>query len=190
MKTHFSREIILTFTALTVVMCMPGLAQDKKSKAKPSPSAAPTLITVPESKPEPSPGGANAGQSVDKTVNDFFTLLGKDQFDKAYDQLVAGTQIAERSDQVAALKSKTKEAVKLFGEIGGYELVGIKNVGTHLMCSTYLSLGKNCPLRWKFYFYKSGDNIWRLIDIRVDDRLVEMFDEKPSKPDSTGTGER
>jgi hypothetical protein len=39
-----------------------------------------------------------------------------------------------------------------------------------------LSLGKEFPLRWRFYFYKPQDS-WRLIDLRVDDKLVAMFDE-------------
>lgn len=85
--------------------------------------------------------------------------------------------MADKPEDVATLKSKTRDAVRIFGAIQGCELVVIKNVGTHLMCATYLSLGKSFPLRWKFYFYKS-DKIWRLIDIRVDDRLVDMFDEK------------
>jgi hypothetical protein len=41
---------------------------------------------------------------------------------------------------------------------------------------TLLSLGKEFPLRWRFYFYKPMDT-WKLIDIRVDDRLAAMFDE-------------
>jgi hypothetical protein len=74
------------------------------------------------------------------------------------------------------LKAKTREAIEVFGAISGYELVDSKNVGTRLLRRTYLSLGRDFPLRWRFYFYKS-ENVWRLIDLRVDDRLAGMFDE-------------
>jgi hypothetical protein len=58
----------------------------------------------------------------------------------------------------------------------GYDTVVKKNVGTRLVSYTLLSLGKEFPLRWRFYFYKPQDT-WRLIDLRVDDRLAAMFDE-------------
>jgi len=114
-------------------------------------------------------------------VDTFFGLLGKGQIDEAYDGLTAGTDIAKKTGYVGILKSKTTDAEKVFGEFQGYELIGIKNIGTHLMCATYLSLGKNLPLRWKFYFYKS-DQTWRFIDIRVDDGLVNMFEEANPHP--------
>jgi hypothetical protein len=58
----------------------------------------------------------------------------------------------------------------------GYDSVVTKKVGTRLVSYTLLSLGKEFPLRWRFYFYKPMDT-WKLIDIRVDDRLAAMFDE-------------
>ena len=51
-----------------------------------------------------------------------------------------------------------------------------RNVGTRLVSYTMLSLGKEFPLRWRFYFYKPQET-WKLIDLRVDDRLAAMFDE-------------
>ena len=87
-----------------------------------------------------------------------------------------GSRIAERPEDLKTLKSKTKEAIDVFGPIQSYELVETRNVGTHLLRRTYLSLNKEFPLRWRFYFYLSGET-WRLIDLRVDDRVTGMFDE-------------
>jgi hypothetical protein len=115
---------------------------------------------------------------VSQLTDAFFFLLGKNEIDKAYAQLTAGTKIAERADDIATLKSKTQQAIQFFGQIQGHELVAVRTVGTHLMAATYLSIGRDFPLRWRFYFYRA-DKTWRLIDIRVDDRLVDMFDEKP-----------
>ncbi len=106
----------------------------------------------------------------------FFGLLQKNEVDPAYEGLMKGSRIAERPEELKTLKSKTREAIDVFGPVQNYELVETRNVGLHLLRRTYLSLNKEFPLRWRFYFYLSGD-LWRLIDLRVDDRVTGMFDE-------------
>ena len=108
----------------------------------------------------------------------FFASLQRKEVDQAYDQLTKGTKIAERADDVKMLKSKTKDAIAVFGAMGGFELVAKKTVGERLISYTYVSLGKEFPLRWRFYFYKPAD-AWRLIDLRVDDRLRPDPDHRP-----------
>ena len=112
----------------------------------------------------------------DKIIARFFAYLERKEVDQAYDQITRGTKIAERAEDVRTLKSKTKEAITVFGPILGYDSAVKKSVGTRLVSYTLLSLGKEFPLRWRFYFYKAQDT-WRLIDLRVDDRLAAMFDE-------------
>jgi hypothetical protein len=54
--------------------------------------------------------------------------------------------------------------------------------------ATFVSQGKVFPLRWRFYFYKP-ENAWRLIDMRVDDKLTGLFDEaEEGKPDDLKAG--
>jgi hypothetical protein len=170
MTAYLNYQKYLLLPVICIVL-LQGLCTAQTQKQSPQP-----LITVPEH-PSPAPAEPMPGQSVDKLVDTFFGLIAQGQIDRAYDQLTAGSSIAQKTADVGLLKSKTTEAVKMFGAIQGYELVGIKNVGTHLMCSTYLSLGKTLPLRWRFYFYKS-EQTWRLVDIRVDDSLVDLFDER------------
>ncbi|MEA3189363.1 MAG: hypothetical protein QOD99_3193 [Chthoniobacter sp.] len=117
--------------------------------------------------------------SVRQQIDSFFIAIEKHQIDAAYDQLTKGTKIAERAEDIATLKSKTQQATQLFGDLLGHEMVELKNVSGHLLRATYISLGKDYPLRWRFYFYNGGD-AWRLIDIRVDDRLADIFGETPS----------
>ncbi|MCX6967585.1 MAG: hypothetical protein NTZ46_07360 [Verrucomicrobia bacterium] len=111
-----------------------------------------------------------------KQVGDFFRILIEGRVDAAYDQLLKGTKIFEMPKDVATLKAKTREALRVFGDIGGYELVDTKEVGHHLIRVTCLSLSKNLPIRWRFYFYKVSES-WKLIDIRIDDRLLDLFEE-------------
>ena len=115
-------------------------------------------------------------ESPEKIIARFFSYLQRREVDQAYDQLTRGTKIAERAEDVKTLKTKTKEAITVFGPMLGFDTVVKKNVGTRLVSYTLLSLGKEFPLRWRFYFYKPQET-WRLIDLRVDDRLATMFDE-------------
>ncbi len=126
---------------------------------------------------EPSPAPVKIDSLVMEKIDGFFDLLQKNRVDEAYDALTKGTEIGKKEEEVAGLKAKTSEALKLYGDVTGKDLVGVQRVGPHLLRATVLSLGSTYPLRWRFYFYKDSA-AWRLIDIRVDDRLVDMFDER------------
>jgi hypothetical protein len=109
-------------------------------------------------------------------LSQFFELLGKRDVDGAFDTLSKGTRIAESKEDVKTLKSKTEDALRLFGDISGYDIAEMKTVGQHLLGVTCLSIGKSYPLRWRFYYYNNGGG-WRLIDIRVDAGWMDMFGE-------------
>ncbi len=143
-----------------------------------------SLPTFPETGAPASTEGLDP--QVQKILDSFFDLLQQDHVDQAYDQLTKGTKLADKPEDIRLLKSKTNQAINVYGDIVGREVVAIQNVGTHLLRATCLSVGKNYPLRWRFYFYRD-DKTWRLIDIRVDDRLVDMFDEKAA---SSGADEK
>lgn len=138
------------------------------------------------------PAKSSAAPSADevptKMADEFFASLAKGQIDEAYANLTKGSKIIEKPEDLRVLKQKTKEAIDVFGAISGYELVETKPVGTKLMRRTYLSLGAEYPLRWRFYFYLAN-NRWRLIDLRVDDRLAGMFDE-PREGEDRGAGQQ
>jgi len=110
----------------------------------------------------------------------FFAKLKANDVEKAFDDLLKGSKIAEVPKDVAMLKTKTREAIKLTGAISGADLCEKKAVGDHLLKFTYISLGRHFPLRWRFYFYKAGEE-WKLIDIRISDRLSEMFREEEER---------
>jgi hypothetical protein len=106
----------------------------------------------------------------------FFLALKAGQVNAAYDALVKDTIIAERTQDVTGLKERTKQAIDSYGPISGYEVVDEKVVGASLLRRTCVSLNASLPLRWRFYFYRS-EGTWRLVDLRVDDGLVELFEE-------------
>lgn len=123
----------------------------------------------------PAPAAADAAAPVQLAAQ-FFAALREGEIEQAYATLTKGSKIGDRPEELRLLKQKTKEAIEVFGVISGYELVENKTVGTRLIRATYISLGKEFPLRWRFYFYKA-DSVWRLVDLRVDDKLTGIFEE-------------
>lgn len=139
--------------------------------------------TNPEAQPSPTPSpaakdAATAGKHPDPAavIAAFFLALKSGQVDAAYEGLVRGTVIAERKDNVNELKSSTKKAIDSYGPVSGYEVVDTLQVGSSLVRQTCISLNQDLPLRWRFYFYRT-DGVWKVVDMRVDDGLVELFEE-------------
>ncbi|MFZ4776151.1 MAG: hypothetical protein ACOYM3_12340 [Terrimicrobiaceae bacterium] len=138
----------------------------------------------PEAQPSATPAQAvpaisePAGKPQDPglLINAFFLALKSGQVDAAYDGLVKNTIIAERKDNVKELKESTKKALDSYGPVSGYEVVDSLSVGTSLVRQTCISLNQDLPLRWRFYFYRS-EGVWKIVDMRVDDGLVELFED-------------
>ena len=134
-------------------------------------------VPAPAAPAAPLPALAPGEDTPEKSIARFFAYVQRKEVDQAYDQLTRGTKIAERAEDVKLLKSKTKDALAMFGTVLGYEIVTKKNVSERLVSYTCISLGKEFPLRWRFYFYKPAE-VWKLVDLRVDDRLAAIFDEQ------------
>jgi len=109
-------------------------------------------------------------------AEEFFKHLKVNSVDAAYSGLLRDSKIADSREDVATLKAKTREAIRAFGDILSWDLIATKQVGSHLISYTYIAAAKSYPIRWRFFFYKASD-IWKLVDIRIDDRLPRMFDE-------------
>jgi hypothetical protein len=180
MKFRFSILLAAVFASLASLH-----AQEKEKSKKTEPAAPQVLVSQPgASQPDgllkplekPAPVPANVPDGIAQLVAAFFASLEKGEVDTAYATLTKGSKIAEKPEELKQLKSKTLEAIDVFGAISGYDLVESKSVGSRLVRSTFASHGKVYPLRWRFYFYKPED-VWRLIDMRVDDKLSGMFDE-------------
>lgn len=153
-----------------------------------TPRLAAAVPAVPAAAPATAATNAAPAPSQDipsQMAAEFFAALQRGQMDDAYATLTKGSKTIEKPEDLRILKAKTKEAIDAFGQIIGYELIETKSIGTRLIRRTYLSLGNEYPLRWRFYFYEANGR-WRLIDLRVDDRLTGMFDE-PRESDETNT---
>jgi len=167
-------KIFSCFAATALILASSLSAQDKPNENRmvfqPG-STVPSGMEI-----DPNPSQLKIDPALAKTVGDFFFLLRKKQIDEAYDQLAKGSKIADKPEDVVTLKKQTKKAFELFGAIQGFELVEVRPVGMRLVRVTCLSINKDLPLRWRFYFYRV-DADWKLVDIGVNDRLIDLFEE-------------
>jgi len=139
-----------------------------------TPDGHPSATATPTAAAQPEPAARHPDPAA--AIGAFFLALKAGQVDAAYEGLVKNTIIAERKENVNDLKESTKKALDHYGPVAGYEVVDTLQVGTSLMRQTCISLNQDLPLRWRFYFYRS-ENAWKIVDMRVDDGLVELFEE-------------
>ena len=141
--------------------------------------------SLPAAPAAPAPAPSTAGPITDpaQMAAAFFALLQKGSVDAAYASLTRGSRIAEKPEELKQLKTKTNEAIEFFGAVVGFDLVESKTIGARLLRTTYVSRGRTFPLRWRFYFY-NPDGTWRLIDLRVDDKLTGIFDEPEERKEA------
>jgi hypothetical protein len=187
-----NRRIVTTFILASATACVLH-AQEKAPAAPPEKPGEKSKVLIfqpgeklPNGVTEP---GVIKGEVVQRAthanpmldgpaqiVTTFFAALKEGKIDDGYATLTKGSKIAEKPEELRQLKAKTHEAIEVFGSINGFDFVESKAVGLRTVRATYISLGKVFPLRWRFYFYKPEDT-WRLIDMRVDDKLTGIFDE-------------
>ncbi len=142
----------------------------------------PSANPEPQASASPSPASTAAPATGEKhqdpaaVIAAFFYALKAGQVEAAYEGLVKNTIIAERKENVNELKESTKKALDSYGPVSGYEVVDTLQVGSALVRQTCISLNQDLPLRWRFYFYRS-EGAWKIVDMRVDDGLVELFEE-------------
>ena len=169
------RLIVLVLLAAAPILHAQEADQRKRmifSTTTPDGQPVVSATPVPSASPEP----AAKHPDPPAAITAFFLALKAGQVDAAYEGLVKNTIIAERKENVNDLKESTKKALDHYGPVAGYEVVDTLEVGTSLMRQTCISLNQDLPLRWRFYFYRS-ENVWKIVDMRVDDGLVELFEE-------------
>jgi len=140
------------------------------------PSPGPLLQLTGPADPLPTPPSSVPLLPPAGQVERFFDHLKASQVEQAYETLTFGTIIRERREDIEALKEKTAQALDAYGDIAGYDVLETREAGPNMTRMTCLSLNSDLPLRWRFYFYQTR-GAWRLIDIRIDDGLAELFDD-------------
>jgi hypothetical protein len=164
--------IMRSFIIVLLFCTLPLIAEEKSGSGKKRYS----FSNESDSPASTTPAAPSSSMDPAAALSRFFEALKADQLETAYSGLVKNTIIAARPENVEQLKEKTRTAIDNFGPVRGYEVVETLEVGKSLYRHTCISLNEDLPLRWRFYFYRSG-NQWKIVDLRVDDGIVELFDE-------------
>ena len=165
----------LTVLLAILLMSLPAASEDGKKRLVFPTAAEPS----PKNSASPPTPAARVLEPTE-VLKQFFEDLKADQLDSAYQGLVKNTIISERTENIDQLKEKTRLALDNFGPVKGYEIVESLDVGSSLIRFTCVSLNADVPMRWRFYFYRSGSQ-WKIIDLRVDDGIADLFEEVSSR---------
>lgn len=117
--------------------------------------------------------------ALDARVSQFLEGVSLGTTQKAYQELLTGSQLLKQAEGVAALVEKTSQLKDNYGEYRAFERIAVKAVGSDLVLLRYLYKCENFPVVWYFTFYRTPprsnlpaeNNNWRVITVRFDTRL-------------------
>ena len=163
-STALFRRIFCGMLVLPLLLTASGQTE-KSTRENREPSAKSGRRT-----PNPVPPPAELRAPIEK----FFLGLKAGESRKAYEELVANTNLAER-EELKVLINKTDQALALYGKVSTFEVYDNYSVGANLTVLTYLTHHQFQPLRWRLVYYRP-EKTWSLIDVRVDDQLEDLID--------------
>jgi hypothetical protein len=99
----------------------------------------------------------------------FFAQLMETKISAAYDILLAGSPIKNKSTSIEGLREKTSQALIQSGKPIGIEFIKEQKYGNSMVRLVYLMKFDDIPLFWELYFYQpTSASEWNLINLRFD----------------------
>ena len=122
--------------------------------------------------------GFAAETSPKLMAEQFLGSLQEGKTDSAYENLFRGSTIlADRPQEIFALKSKASNFPLLYSDILGYELIHEENLGSSLVRLVYLLKLNKQPILWEFYFYKPR-SAWFVYGVKFEDQFNLLASKK------------
>ena len=129
----------------------------------------------------PSSGIKNTSQTfkklppvLKKKTSEFFNSLLDSNVNEAYNNLMDGSPLARKTEELKSLIAQTHRAFEIYGLIRGYEPVNSEHITPSFIRVRHLGLHTRFPMRWIFTFYKSPDKGWIITNVKFDD-LTEFY---------------
>ncbi|MHC4130541.1 MAG: hypothetical protein ACYSSP_01145 [Planctomycetota bacterium] len=111
----------------------------------------------------------------EKAIEQFLSDIINGEVDKAYNELLSGTMLANRSEAVDQQKQQTSRLFDSYGKLLGFEPVKKQTFGKSLVRLVYVMKCEKMPLVWEFYYYKA-DKDWQLISLKSRDTFDMLAD--------------
>lgn len=140
-----------------------------------------------QSTPVPIGLGASNSKSLEgelvirQRLERFFKGVSEKKVKEAYEDLLRGSKIGEKTETVKGLVDRTQNVLDVYGTMAEFELIRTERVGGRLARFIYFSYGAAFPLQWEFYCYRGPDEQWQLLDITVNNDLDQMFGDSSKK---------
>ncbi len=117
--------------------------------------------------------------ALDAKIGQFLEGVSAGQAQNAYQELLAGSQLARQEKAVKELIDKTNDLQKKYGPYREFERIAAKRVGSDLVLLKYLYKCENFPVVWYFTFYRTPtpgeappkSSTWRVVTLRFDTEL-------------------
>jgi hypothetical protein len=110
-------------------------------------------------------------------ISEFFKLMMQAEISTALQQLLKGSRIAEKKDQLKRLTEEVNRAMEMYGTIRGFEKVKSELVGESFLRARYIALHDALPTRWIFTWYKMPQKGWVIVNIKFDDEADLFFED-------------
>jgi len=175
-------------TAMCLALALAGVASGQEDAAKATKAKLESGSSV---KSVIKPGEKPLEQEfvLREMLDAFFASVQAGEVDKAYGDLLKGSKIGEKKENVDELVKNTGGVLERFGELVDAELVRAERVGGRVIRLSYLSYGAEFPLQWQFYCYR-GTGGWQILDINVNNDLEQIFGAGPEKDGAPGEPRR
>ncbi len=110
----------------------------------------------------------------------FFAAIQSGKVNSAFEELLKGSKIGEKKENVDELVKNTNAVLERFGKLEDSELIRAERVGGRVIRLSYLSYGADFPLQWQFYCYRGSEH-WQILDINVNNDLDQIFGKSEEK---------
>lgn len=115
---------------------------------------------------------------ISKKTTRFFNSLVEGEVEKAFTQMLEGSPIGEKKEQVNSLIAQTKRSIDIYGSLMQYQEVSNELVTSSFLRVRYLGLHSKFPMRWIFTFYNSPETGWIVTNIKFDDLSEYYFEDE------------
>lgn len=112
--------------------------------------------------------------SLGDRVSLFFESFSLEKTPEAFQELLAGSALLGREDDLRQLVAQTAQLPTKYGRYRGTEQIGARRVGQDLVLLRYLGKHDQCPVVWTFVFYRppppagttpAEPEAWRIVSI-------------------------
>lgn len=108
-------------------------------------------------------------EDIRSQLDTFFTAMINKKYKVGLEKFMLNSPVSKKDDDFANILEQIGKAIKLYGDIKGYEIVSVSKAGVSLTRVNLLGLHQKYPTRWEVTFYRSPELGLIVTNFRFDD---------------------